>query len=135
MENSKNVETLTKHYEILIEAYKHHLDFVLKVNIFYYAVTGAIVSYYLSQPNIGYMRFALALPILLSISLGAFAIFASRWIKPWGIELERVMEKLELKAAPSVSFLKLLLIISGSFFFIVAIGLSTLSIMRPWVTH
>ncbi len=82
MNNSSNTETLTKHYEVLIDAYKHHLDLVLKVDAFYYAVTGAITSYYLSKPNVGYMRFALILPILMGATLAIFVFFAAYWVDP-----------------------------------------------------
>jgi len=131
MNNSSNTETLTKHYEVLIDAYKHHLDLVLKVDAFYYAVTGAITSYYLSKPNVGYMRFALILPILMGATLAIFVFFAAYWVDPLGHELDRVKDSLGFQAIPSVTFIKLLLVISGAFFSIVVIGLVILSIVRP----
>jgi hypothetical protein len=131
MDNPSNNETLMKHYGILIDAYKYHLDLVLKVDAFYYAIAGAIVSYYLSQPNNGYMRLALALPILMGLLLAAFAFFAAYWVNPLGHELDRVKDLLGFEAIPSVTFLKLLLYLSGIFFLIVATGLVVLTMVRP----
>ena len=66
-------DDLWKQYEISVDLYKHYLKLTIEINVFYYAITGAIVSYYFAHraeaPDI---RFALMLPILMSVLLALF---------------------------------------------------------------
>jgi len=40
---------LWKQYEISVDLYKHYLKLAIEINVFYYAITGAIVSYYFAH--------------------------------------------------------------------------------------
>ena len=53
-------DDLWKQYQLHVDLYKHYLELSLKLNAFSYAVTGAILSFYLSrqQPVGGALRFA-----------------------------------------------------------------------------
>lgn len=44
--NSPNDEILWKQYALHVDLYKFYLDLGVKVNAFYYAVTGSILTYY-----------------------------------------------------------------------------------------
>lgn len=44
-------ELLWKQYQLNIELYRTYLDLALKLNLFYYAITGAIVSFYFAHPE------------------------------------------------------------------------------------
>jgi|GEM_PF-4395242 len=37
-------EDLWKQYEISVDLYKHYLKLTIEINVFYYAITGAIVN-------------------------------------------------------------------------------------------
>lgn len=50
-------DTLMKQYQMMVDVHKFYFEIVLKFLVFHYAVTGAILSFYLSQPNVGVMHF------------------------------------------------------------------------------
>ena len=52
-------DVLMKQYQLMVDTYTKYLDVTIKFTLFTYAVTGAILSFYLSQPAQGVMRFAL----------------------------------------------------------------------------
>jgi hypothetical protein len=63
-----------KHYEVLAETVRHSMELLLKANVFYYAVTGAILSFYFSRPEpvAPTLRFVLAFPMFMrSRSVGS----------------------------------------------------------------
>jgi hypothetical protein len=57
-------EILWKQYELQVGLYKGYLDLLLKFNVFYYAATGALISYYFSKPDIPWMKYSLGFPVL-----------------------------------------------------------------------
>jgi hypothetical protein len=68
-------QLLWNRYSLHIEMYQKYLDAVLKLNLFYYGITGAIVSFYFSNNSNGLTtEFALLLPILVSVLLIIFLI-------------------------------------------------------------
>ena len=73
-------DVLLKQYELHMELYKQYLELVLKFNIFYYAVTGAVLSFYFTNnADVGAPRYLLLLfPMLMSLGFGVFFIWVSR---------------------------------------------------------
>jgi len=65
-----NRDTLWKQYELHVSLYKEYLKLLLEFNVFYYAATGALLSYFFSKPEIPWMKYSLLFPVLMS---GAFA--------------------------------------------------------------
>lgn len=57
-----------------VELYKFYMDLTVKFNVFYYAVTGAILSFYFANQNIDDVKYSLLLPILMSIAFAGFFI-------------------------------------------------------------
>jgi len=47
-----NRDTLWKQYELHVSLYKEYLKLLLEFNVFYYAATGALLSYFFSKPEI-----------------------------------------------------------------------------------
>jgi cytochrome b subunit of formate dehydrogenase len=90
-----------KQYEINVDLYKHYLKLTIEINVFYYAITGAIVSYYFAHrmeaPDI---RFALMLPILMSVLLALFFIYGSIMNRYSRDEMFRVRDALGLRVSP-----------------------------------
>ena len=120
-------DDLWKQYEISVDLYKHYLKLAIEINVFYYAITGAIVSYYFAhrtaEPEI---RFALALPILMSILLAAFFIYGSIMNRYSREEMFRIRDALGLRVAPEFAVLSWILIIFAALMGLVAISLGAL---------
>jgi hypothetical protein len=114
-------DLLWKQYELQVELYKKYLELVLKFNIFYYAATGALISYYFSKSDIALMKYALLLPVLMSFgfaalfSYGAWAQAVSRE------EIFNLRDALGLESAPETRVLQVLLCISAALMAVVGI--------------
>jgi hypothetical protein len=63
-------EILWRDYALNAQLYQFYLDASLKLNVFYYAITGGILSFCLAREQTGYIRWALMLPLIMS---GCFA--------------------------------------------------------------
>ena len=68
-------DLLWKEYQLQIETYRFYLDLVIKINIFFYAITGGILSFYFSKENVEQFELALVLPLIMSFLLCAFFLF------------------------------------------------------------
>jgi hypothetical protein len=67
------LDVLWKQYALHIDLYKHYLTILVQYNVFFYAVTGAIVSFALTHREIPYVRYALVLPLIMAT--GSSVIF------------------------------------------------------------
>lgn len=123
-------DVLMKQYQLLVDAYKSYLDIVLKFTVFTYAVTGGILSFYLSQKNEGIMRFGLVFPIVMNVTFAIFGFFAARTVEPMAAEVERVTSLLKLDAFPEIRFLKFILLMLGGLYLVIAFGLVVVSVTR-----
>ena len=112
-----------KQYEIHVDLYKHYLDLVIKFNAFYYAITGAFLSYYFSHINDGLVRWSLVFPIVMGFFFSALFLNASRSVKYLDEELENICLLFGF-TRPETRILTLALVASGILFGGIAIGLS-----------
>ena len=119
-------ELLWKQYELQVALYKFYLDLAIKLNIFYYAVTGAILSFYFSHGDVRTVRFALVLPGLMSIAFAWLFFHAASLVGVVRIELFRIRDALGLLTAPELLILVYVLRIFGVLFGFVAIGTAVL---------
>src|SRR5207253_11517857 len=71
------VEILWRQYAMHVDLYKHYLDIALKFNAFYYAATGALVSFYFSRSDVSVLRYSLFFPIIMSVLFGLFFIYGA----------------------------------------------------------
>jgi hypothetical protein len=111
-------------YETLVGLYKHHLDLVLKVNIFTYAITGAILSFYFSfQQNNKLIAYSLIFPLIMNTIYAAYFFFASTKIHAFIADIKAIHAALNLIAYPDMNFLRYALIISAVLYACTAIGL------------
>ena len=124
-------EVLLKQYELMVETYTKYLDTTLKFTFFSYAVTGAILSYYLSRPAEGIMRLGLLFPILMNIAFAVSMFVAARWNRVIGEEISRVADLLSLEAFPDADFLTYVLVILGVLYSVITLGLTVLTFARP----
>lgn len=65
-------DLLWKRYEHDVNLHRGYLDLVLKLNIFYYAVTGAIISFYFLHSSEPLIKYSLVLPFIMSVALAVF---------------------------------------------------------------
>ena len=71
-------EILWKRYELAVNTYLKYFDVAIRLNLFFYGITGAIVSYYFSKNANGNMiEHALILPIVFGIGFVALCLFAN----------------------------------------------------------
>ena len=116
-------DLLWKQYELHVNLYKTHMELVVKLMTFYYAITGAIVSYYFAHPDIPLIRWALVLPFLFSVGLAVAAVRGTRDAGPVQTEIEGTAVALGLRIYPSTAALKHLLLIAAITCVLVALGL------------
>ena len=119
-------EDLWKQYELHADLYKHYLKLTIEINVLYYAVTGALVSYYLAHRTVASIRFALVLPLLMSFLFGGLFICGAMLNRVSRAEMFEVRDKLGFKVAPEFSVLGWLLGICATLMISVAVVLSAL---------
>jgi hypothetical protein len=119
-------DVLWKQYELHVNLYKSHMELVVKLMTFYYAITGAIVSYYLAHPDIPLIRWALALPFIFSVGLGAAAVNGTKDATPVQTEIQNIAAALGLRIYPQTAALRHLLIVAAFTCILVACGLVAL---------
>lgn len=118
-------ELLWRQYQLNIELYKGYLDLAVKINVFYYAITGAILSFYFTNQN-DLTKFSLVLPLVMSVALGVFFVIGAVLARVPRQETFKIRDALSLKAAPEIGVLILLLFIFAVLLFVVAGGLAWL---------
>jgi len=84
------------------------MELLFKFNIAFYAITGAIQSYYLTHTEARVLRFALLLPVAFAFLFGLLF-----WIR----------DQLKLKSILEVRVLSGFLAVSGLLLFLVAVAL------------
>src|SRR6266542_4775928 len=117
-------DDLWKQYQIHADLYRQYLELTLKVNVFYYAVAGAVASFCLSRPSpAGPIRYALLLPALLGLGLAVVSFYGAALNQNTRNELVRVVTTLGLTTWPEVRVLSVVLWLSGVLFVITTIAL------------
>lgn len=115
------VELLWRQYEMNNQLYKGYLDLVVRLNVFYYAITGAILSFYFSHvPENGLTRWSLLLPFVMSIALASFFFYGAWAARVTRAETIAIRDAIDLKAAPEHAVLIALLIIFGTLMLLVS---------------
>src|ERR1043165_6374543 len=124
-------DVLMKQYQVLVDAYKTYLDLILKFILFSYAVTGGILSLFLTHRAEGIMRFGLLFPIIMNAAFALLSFLGAHRVKPLSEEVERVTNALHLLATPDIDFLAFVLRLLGILYIILTIGLVVLSFANP----
>lgn len=122
-------ELLWRQYQLSVELYKGYLDLVVKMNVFYYAVTGAILSFYFVNQN-ELTEMSLLLPLAMSLAFGLFFLLSANLARVSRDELFEIRDKLGFSAAPEIGVLILLLWIFATLMLLVAGGLTWLMYVR-----
>lgn len=115
-----------REYEVQVDLYKHYMDMLMKVNAFFYIITGGILSFYFVNDGKPFVRYALLLPILMSFVLGAIFFYAaSKWKRVVKI-MREALETLDLVKVPDAQILYILLRTSAILFLVVGVSLCVL---------
>lgn len=118
---------LWERYKHNVDLHRSYLDLVIKINTFYYAITGAIISFYFLHVKDPLINYSLILPFLMSIGLAVFffrCALASRLSQK---DIENIAERMNIKTYSAVAavleFLLWIFFVTAS---IVAVGLIVL---------
>ncbi len=66
------------YFNMQVDLHNSYLDLALKLNLFYYAITGAILSFYFTNTEIEDAKYALWLPISLSVGLSVVFLWGAK---------------------------------------------------------
>ena len=125
-----NRELLWKQYELNIDLYRSYLELALKLNLFYYAITGGVLSFYFSRPEDSLIRFSLVLPVLMSAAFCGFFVYGAILSRHTRREILNIRDALGLQTAPEVQVLIVFLWIFAIIFLFVAVSLAWLVLYR-----
>lgn len=106
-----------------VELHRSYLDLAIKLNMFYYAITGAILSFYFTNSDIPMAKYALGLPILLSVGLSILFLWSAVLASTLRSHIRTTAIELGLKAYPEGIVLVLVCLIFGGVLAIVSIAL------------
>jgi len=121
--NEDSKELLWKQYSLHVDLYKFYTDMVIKINIFYYAITGALLSFYFSNPDKPFLKWSLLLPIIMSLALGGIFLYGAILIGITRDEMFRIRDRLGLETAPDIGVLSIILRAFGIIFISVSIAM------------
>jgi len=122
MTNDKEIliKLLDKH----IDLYKFYFEITVKINLFFYGITGAIMSYYYANKGDNeYLVFSLLIPLFFSGLLVVVFSYGARTLKPIQDEIVMISDKLDTHAIISIQSLKLFLQTSTVMFLLVFFGI------------
>ena len=129
--NSSNPQLAWEEYKLYAEFYKFFMDFGLKANVFFYGITGAILTILYNQTgsqdgagSVGsrlpppVLKVLLMTPFIIGIVLGgAFIVGAVQWLLLVRQIKKNVMAgELKRKITPYFNFLTVLLMLFGGIF-------------------
>ena len=100
-------------FKMSVELHKFYLELITKFTFYYYAITGAILSFYFAKDSPSISWCGLLLPIVLSFSLGGLLLYGSKLA--WNLKrnIKRRAIGLDLEAFPNGIVLFLLSFIFG----------------------
>jgi len=115
-------DLLWKQYQLHIDLYKHYLDLVVKFNVFYYAITGAFLSYYFSHLASPFVKWSLIFPIAMSVFFAWVFYKGARVVNYVDDEVMFICTTFGF-TQPEVYMLTYTLIATGSLFVVIGLAL------------
>lgn len=110
-------------YKMNVELHRSYLDLAIKLNMFYYGITGALLSFHFTNPGTALSKYALVLPILLSIGLSIFFFIAAFLAHNLRVHIRNTAKDLGLLMYPEGIVLVMLCLIFGVVLAIVSVSL------------
>ena len=118
-----------KLYQSHVDLYKHYLDLVIKFNVFYYAITGAFLSYYFTNAGNDWVRWALVFPVVMSLFFSGLFFVSARAVKYMNEEIQNISLMFGF-TQPKIDILKYALVISSVLFGLISVGLIILFLVK-----
>jgi hypothetical protein len=124
-EEVKPDNLLWKQYNVYVDLFKFYVDTTLKATTWFYAITGAILTYYFANADTSLflLRFSLILPLLLSLGLCAIFALGVTQMQELDHNLNYIRKELRLPGKPHVNVLTWFLRLGTILFFFVSTGL------------
>ena len=111
---------LWKQYGVFVDLFKFYLDTALKANIWFYSITGAILTYYFKNAADPLLKYSLVLPMVLGLGFGIMGLFGSIQANDTRKKLLYIRGELKLPGMPHVQVLVYFLIFAGILCIVVA---------------
>jgi hypothetical protein len=111
---------LWKQYGVFVDLFKFYLDTALKANIWFYSITGAILTYYFKNASDPLLKYSLVLPIVLGSGFGVMCLLSSIQANDTRKKLSYIRDQLKLPGMPHIQILFYFLIFAGILFILVA---------------
>ena len=119
-------EILWKQYELSIQLYRQYLDLAIKVNMFLYAIVGALLSFYFTNKTEEYSLIILILVLVISVSFSLYFYIGSRGMIERRKELLIIKKDLGLVTSPEFLLLVRFLWIMSFFSLLIGVGVLVL---------
>lgn len=116
-------EKLWKQYEQHIATYKFYLEIIVKIMTMFFAVSGAMLSFYFTKSDIPTAKLALYLPLIMSVGLFVFFSIGAYLSTVTRDDVFNLRDQLKLEVSPELGVLTLLLGIFSIITLACAIGL------------
>ncbi len=110
-------------FQQAVELHRSYLDLAIKLNMFYYAITGAILSFYFTHTDIPMAKYALGLPILLSAALAVVFLWSAVLASNLRAHIKKTARDLGLNTAPEGIVLVMMCVVFGGVLTIVFVAL------------
>lgn len=104
-------EVLWRQYHQHIDTYKFYLEIVIKLVGFYFAISGAMLSFYFSNAANESAKYALFLPFCMGLGLFMFFVIGAVLSLVTRRDVFEIRDELGLKVSPETGVLTLLLVI------------------------
>ena len=100
-------------YKQAVELHKAYLELAIKLNMFNYAITGAILSFYFTHTQVPMAKYALGLPILLSAALAVLFLWSALMAQRLRLHIRNTAAELGLATSPEGVVLVMICVIFG----------------------
>lgn len=128
-------DRLWRQYLVLVDLYKYYLEIAWKVSVWYYATTGAVLSFMfdrLEGPNAHPLLLVLVFVSLMSCGLSLLSYRAARYLLEMAPWLEHCVRALRLPGRPHVEFASLFLFLNAVMYAIVSVAALSYFAARWW---
>jgi len=119
-------ELLWNQYSNHIDLYKFYITWAIKLNVFYYAISGAILSFCFANSQQPLIQYSLILPVIMSIGLTWLFLYGAKLLEITRNEVFKIRDTLGLMTAPEFRVLSAFLYGSSTALIIVSVGLLAL---------
>jgi len=99
-----------------IDLYKFYFDLMIKLNVFFYGITGAILSFYLSKSaNDTDLEYVLLLPVFFGLGVAALSIYGDVTLKHSKTDINDLVAQMNIKIGVQTNSLNYVMRFSALF--------------------